>query len=44
MKKVSLLFVIVIIFTLTGCAKKYSYTDEQSDEAAEYNGTVIAGE
>lgn len=36
MKRASILILLLLMFSLTGCIKEYSYTEEQSDSAAEY--------
>ncbi len=36
MKRARILIVLLLMFSLTGCIKEYSYTEEQSDSAAEY--------
>lgn len=36
MKRARILIMVLLMFSLTGCIKKYNYTEEQSDSAAEY--------
>jgi len=41
MKRLILLIVVIISFTLTGCMKPYTATDQQSDAIAEYMAGLI---
>jgi hypothetical protein len=41
MKRLKILLVFLLSFTLTGCIKEYSYTDEKSNAIAEYMASLL---
>ncbi len=41
MKKIGLIVIVIIVFTLTGCMKSYPLTDQQSDIIAEYAAAIV---
>lgn len=44
MKRARILIVLLLMFSFTGCIKQYTYTEEQSDSAAEYMASKLLEE